>query len=234
VLNRKQLVIRLLTLMKRYYSLREMEKILGIPYQVLWKYVNLVSVPERETAERILEKLREKKVIESIIESVVEQTDKKDLHTLVRRPGFLSLYSFLAGNIMQKRMNEIDIVVQLSIDALSLAAVVSVDYNVGLCPTYASSPLNSQEYIHVQYRMKDERLSCFMYIPKKCIYKKESILFVDLFLDNFQKMDMVLRTLPGDIEDKSVLTIFADKSVVENVDKHYGDKLLFYYLKMII
>lgn len=50
---RKASVIKLLTLLNYRYSLRDLQELLGIPYQTLWKYVSLTCMPEER--ERVRE-----------------------------------------------------------------------------------------------------------------------------------------------------------------------------------
>ncbi len=50
---KKVSVIKLLTLLNYRYSLRDLQALLGIPYQTLWKYVSLKCMPEERTSKKI-------------------------------------------------------------------------------------------------------------------------------------------------------------------------------------
>jgi len=62
--NAKFVLFNLLQALKFFYSFKELERILGVPSRVLWRYVTLRAMPEKDTAQRILNKIMKEEVIE--------------------------------------------------------------------------------------------------------------------------------------------------------------------------
>ncbi|MCX8209383.1 MAG: hypothetical protein N3G79_07070, partial [Sulfolobales archaeon] len=61
--NVKLTAFNLLRLLKFFYSFKELEKRLGMPSQVLWRYVTLRATPEKDTAQKILAKIKEQRLV---------------------------------------------------------------------------------------------------------------------------------------------------------------------------
>jgi len=39
----KLMVVKILKALNKFYSLRDLEQVLGVPFQNLWKYINLID-----------------------------------------------------------------------------------------------------------------------------------------------------------------------------------------------
>ncbi len=64
---RKSSIIKLLSVLNYRYSLRDLQSLLGIPYQTLWKYISLTTMPEEETSRKILQRVEELKLIDKLV-----------------------------------------------------------------------------------------------------------------------------------------------------------------------
>lgn len=72
----KLVVVKGLQVLKFFYTFKELERLLGVPAQVLWRYASLRSVPERRTAERIAERMRSLRLIDRALEAALEASSE--------------------------------------------------------------------------------------------------------------------------------------------------------------
>ncbi|NHW44679.1 MAG: hypothetical protein HA491_02975, partial [Candidatus Verstraetearchaeota archaeon] len=119
-------VLELLHALNFFYSLRDLEEVLGVPFQSLWRYVNLLSVPEEKTTEKILSKIQELNLVEGAVRKALSDADV-EIWSLAREPSFLRLFSLIIEELVEKEGVEVDVVVPLSEYAIPLASVVSME-----------------------------------------------------------------------------------------------------------
>ncbi len=67
VRNPKYSLLELLRILLHFYSLRELEKRINVPMQTLWQYHTLRTTPERETAVKLLNKIRESGILREAV-----------------------------------------------------------------------------------------------------------------------------------------------------------------------
>lgn len=87
-------VLNLLHALNYFYSLRDLEEIIGVSFQNLWRYVNLLSVPEEKTTEKILSKIQELNLVEETVRKALSDADV-EIWSLAREPSFLRLFSLI-------------------------------------------------------------------------------------------------------------------------------------------
>ena len=189
--NTRSLAIKMLHALNYYYSLRDLEELLEIPFQVLWKYVNLINIPEEKTAKKILLAIEKRNLIRSALEDLMEKK-KHELNTLYRDICFLRLASLILEEFVLKE--NIDCIIPLSIHALTLASIISTEMHIRLCPVFCHSTIYENEgfYIHYYTRGKANEVDVIM-IPRKCLQGVMSPLLLDYTIG---EMDM-LKTVIG-------------------------------------
>lgn len=117
--------------MRHYYSLRDIEKILDLPAQTIWKYVNLVAVPEERTVAKIIGKVSELRLIDKLIENSMKEF-KENPVTVLSKPGFLKLFSYVTEDFVGGA--KIDLVVPMSTAAIVLGSYVATELPSLICP----------------------------------------------------------------------------------------------------
>ncbi len=196
----KSRVIKILTILKRFYSLRELQEMLGIPFQALWKYINLSSLPEQETAEKILKKIREKMLIEKTLEMFMKEAKKEPL-LLMLKPNFISFFSFLAITEMNKE--KFDLIIPFSIASIPHATAVALETGALVCPILKEQPLIERGVLTFQVYNSVNNLLEIYTIPKSCFKQKPKVLIMDLILNDYYKV----RSFVKEIAEGRVFTI---------------------------
>lgn len=220
--NKKAEVIRLLNILRGYYSLRDLQDMLGVPYQTLWKYVNLVSVPEEKTCDRILTKISESNLIEKLLMELTETTEES-YASLSLKPSFLLLFALFVRNFTKG--SRIGTVVSMSEMALPLATSAAIELNTSLCPALTSPRVQKGGIYPISYAEGSEIK--MKGIPKICLKEKGRALLVDSSLTSVDKLYAFLiilkqaRTMPF-----GVITVSMSKDVEEALGKeglnHYS------------
>jgi len=202
----KSRAIKILTLLKRFYSLRELQETLGIPFQALWRYVNLSSYPEQETAEKILKKVNENKLIERALDKLLKEIEKDPL-LLISRPSFISLYSFLVVSEIGKE--KVDIVVPLSVASIPHATTIALELGCPICPVLKEYPLLERGIITFQVNNIARKTLEIYGIPKNCLKQRPKILLIDLFIYDLPKLESFIKEV---VEGRaSIVKVFALK-----------------------
>ncbi len=168
----KQLTLKTLSLLKFFYSFRELEKILGVHSQVLWRYVTLRAVPEKDTAARILSRIREEGVIEDVLRrSFSEETE---LGVILSNPGLLELAAIKLADEYRGSRVECTLSAPDNYSA-ALASLVSVHLRTRLC-ILSRKPL-SKNIVCEPYQSMDGVVDAVA-IPRGCIQRKSRVLIV--------------------------------------------------------
>jgi hypothetical protein len=185
-------VLELLHALNFFYSLRDLEEALGVPFQSLWRYVNLLSVPEEKTTEKILSKIQELNLVEGAVRKALSEADV-EIWGLAREPSFLRLFSLIIEELVEKEGVEVDVVVPLSEYAIPLASVVSMELEKALCPVMTCNVKNEKEgfYVlhYISYRDGELRVIA---MPKRSLQGKESALMLDIALEDPNHVEAVL------------------------------------------
>ncbi|MEB2792737.1 MAG: hypothetical protein G5Z42_00230 [Caldisphaeraceae archaeon] len=170
--NTKLLVFRLLGALKYFYSFKELEERLGVPAQILWRYVVLRTVPERSTAEKILKKIRENRMIEDVL--VRYFRNKEELWSLLSNPGIMMLTGLkFLEELKDEKINSI--VTSPENYSAALGSIFSTLFHTRLCIS-SHSPY-SNHIISKNYKVSPEYFDVII-LPKECIPKKSKVALV--------------------------------------------------------
>jgi len=124
--------LEILSVLNSFYSLRRLEVLFGIPYQVLWRYINLLNVPEEKTAEKIVETANRLRLLEKAAEEAYVKFEG-DVYRLARHPGFIKLCSLLIESAVKEL--GVNYVYSASSEAVPLASAAAVKLEAEVCPT---------------------------------------------------------------------------------------------------
>ncbi|ABM80581.1 hypothetical protein [Hyperthermus butylicus] len=176
--NPKFIMFNLLRILKFFYSFKELEKMLNIPSQVLWRYTTLRVTPEKETAQKIIAKINELKLIEKAVSKTI--TGKWELWEIFRNPGILELAALKIVNEFKK--NRIDVVLPAPDPySIALGSIIAAYLRARLCiPVRMFPPGNSL----VEVYMPAPNMLDVAAIPRSCIPRKSKVLIVAATTEN--------------------------------------------------
>lgn len=188
---RRSDVIKLLTLLNYHFSLRDLQSMLGIPYQTLWRYVSLKCMPEERTGRRILERIEELKLMDKVLDAAVREA-LKDPYDLVRKPGFLALFTLMVKDAV--RDTRVGAVIPMSEYAMMPATAIALELHCEVCPALPHHPLRGRRaYQTTHYSTPSGSLA--VAVPKHCLRDKGKAVLVDVVLSERDKVEAFLGLL---------------------------------------
>jgi len=187
---KKASVIKLLALLNYRYSLRDLQALLGIPYQTLWKYVSLKCMPEERTSKRIAERIEELKLLDKLVEEAVNAA-RENPYDLVRKPGFLALFTLMVSNALHDV--RVGVVVPTSEYALMPATALAMELHCEVCPLLREGPPARKGYYTTHFSECGK--SVVAGVPKHCLKDKGRAVLVDVVLNSADKVEAILAIL---------------------------------------
>ncbi|MEM4700001.1 MAG: hypothetical protein QXT74_03510 [Candidatus Nezhaarchaeales archaeon] len=172
--NIKLTAFNLLRLLKFFYSFKELERRIGVPSQVLWRYVTLRATPERDTAQKILARIEEQKLVEEAISEVI--LESKEPWLLLSNPGILELSALKLVEEFGRSKAEVVLSTPDPYSA-ALAAVASIYLKARLC--IPSRILYSNSVIVESYEASSGVLDVIA-IPRKSVPNKSKVLITTM------------------------------------------------------
>jgi len=164
--NIRLLMLNTLKALKYFYSFKELESLLDVSSQVLWRYLSFRAVPEKETALKIIDKVREKKLVQKILESLRES---QDLELDVTNPGALLLaYLKLAGE--KWASDAVLIITKEDPFSVAVSTVLALNFRAKMC--IAMSRVVSKNYVYEVFETPERELRVFS-LPRKCIQRRD-------------------------------------------------------------
>jgi len=222
--NARGLVVRLLNALKSFYTFKDLESMLEIPQQALWRYVNFLTVPEESTAKRILRKIEELKLIDKILDRMIRPNERGRIEVwrLVSNIGFLDILGFHASLIPE--VNDVDIVLAFPEDSSVLAASIAHWTRINMCiATRRADKLLANKYVVETYHSDISGQVEYLAVPKGCIEKDDYVLLVTNILSDVKMLDAaysVVRKSQG-IPWALLAIAILDKDVLDAV-RSYG------------
>ncbi|MGC8975488.1 MAG: hypothetical protein ACP5KB_04740 [Thermoprotei archaeon] len=207
----KAYVFKILNIMRHYYSLRDLEKMLDLPAQTIWKYVNLVAVPEEKTVIKIISKVGELRLIDKLVENSIREFRENPVAVL-SKPGFLKLFSYATEDFVSGA--KIDLVIPISATATILGSYVATELPSLVCPFTENPPPDKKGYIITYYNSDKE--TYFIALPRSCLKEKTTTLIIDVVLDEPNKLMNVVDVLSRNkIHVYGVATVDSSDSVLD-------------------
>jgi len=213
--TKKVYALKVLNVMRYYYSLRDIQKLLDLPYQTLWKYVNLISVPEERTVDRILSKLEELKILDRLIAESLSRLDQ-GLVNIVTKPGFLNLFSLITEEFVENA--RVDLVVPTSTHALLLSGSVAMELTCDICPFIDEALSDRKGYVTTHYLDTQNNEVKFIIASKTCLTDKHQALIIETLINTPDKIAAVVDVLKRfKIQVYGVLTLYSKKEAYESL-----------------
>jgi adenine/guanine phosphoribosyltransferase-like PRPP-binding protein len=229
-ITRKSEKIRILKILRAlnfFYSLRDLEEILNVPFQSLWKYVNFIGVPSDEVANEILEKLSRLKIIENTLNDVVK-SNSNNYYNLVRNTGFIELFALVIEDKLRKLDLDIDFVFSLSEEGISIATSLAQELGTEMCFPLMNRNITEDIAKILWYYSYSEKRYKYMLIPRECIHRDKKLYMVDLFIDDVEKIKSIMSLMDANnVEIVGLSTVYICKECL-NVLENINMAVLFY------
>lgn len=209
--------MKILKSLNYVYSLRHLESLIGISYQNLWKYINMLTIPSDEIAIDILTKLNNLKIVEKTINEFVDK-NKDNVNRLASDIGFLSLYVLKIEDYLKEQ--DISTVIPLSDYAIPFAAILAWELGLRLCtPMFSKGIKDPKIKIVWYYSSLDGELKLFP-LSRICVDEEADVLLVDIMLNDVEKIKAVAQLLKSsNINVKGVATVYVTKECAELISK---------------
>ncbi len=161
------IAVKLLNAIKGFFTFKELENILNISTQMLWRYTRFQTLPERDTASKIIDRIKKAKLIDKIVDKVLQVNEEGiiEIWRIISNLHFLNILGYIA---LEFTGNEnIDVVFAFSDNAKPIATIIADWLRCKLCITetvpsgtkgylveiYASAPLSRVNTIFVPHEL---------------------------------------------------------------------------------
>ncbi|MEM4553525.1 MAG: hypothetical protein QXI86_04755 [Ignisphaera sp.] len=186
--NEKIKLMKMLKALNYLYSLRHLETLLDIPYQNIWKYVNMIAIPSDEIAMDIITKLNNMKIIDRAISDIVDKY-KDNIYGIASDIGFLSIYSLKLEDMLENI--DIGLIIPLSEYAIPFASILAWELGAKLCiPPFSRKIIDTKIKVAWYYSSRNNELEFFL-LPKMCIDEDVEIFLVDILIDDLEKLKTI-------------------------------------------
>ncbi|BES81166.1 hypothetical protein [Pyrodictium abyssi] len=209
--NPKLTLFNLINALKFFYSFKSLEKKLGVPSQVLWRYTTLRATPEKDTAQKILAKIKELKLVEEAIQRTA--AEKEDLWAVFSNPGVLQLTALKTLDEFKKT---IDVVLSApDVYSAALAAMIAAYMRARLClPSHTPFAKNVIIESYINSFGSIDAIG----LPRKCIPKKSKILIAASILkyDTLSPLLSLVQRIGAEVKGVVALASLEDGELLKN------------------
>lgn len=188
---------RLLVGLKGFYTLKELEELLGVPAQAIWRYTSFIQIPEKGTAQRILAAVAEKRLVEKALAGAITGGPgglrepwrvlyDRHLLTLI---GYKALKSEWGG--------EVDVVMASSAAEGALALSVSEWLRARTLVAMREPWLSAAQPLYAVYASADRRGYSVLYVPRGLLRKGDRVLLVKAAARDWASLGALLHLVEG-------------------------------------
>jgi len=182
--------VRLLSGLKEVFTFKELEELLNVPAQVLWRYTSHVQFPERSTAKKLLDAVQEKRLLERAIHEIVlgPQGVVTEWRFLFN-PRFLNIVGYLAWKHFGD--DEVDLVLAPSERDSALAAIVADWLGADACAASERAWVNWGKLLSSSYHSSERGEIVYLHLPKDAIEKEARVLVAKGVTRNFESLPAI-------------------------------------------
>ncbi|MDK6028164.1 hypothetical protein QPL79_02135 [Ignisphaera sp. 4213-co] len=214
----KLTIVKILKALNRFFSLRDLEQVLDVPFQSLWKYVNLIGLPSEEVVESISTKLAKLRIVDEILANEAKKF-RSNPYSLSMNMGFLELYALKIAASLKNF--DIDVVVSLSQEASTLATLVSNETGADLCIPLPNENLNPELIKVISYYSTASKKMKMLIYPRNCVKEEKKVFLSDLILIDLDKFEAVNALIKSkDSKVFGIATIYISKNALEKLASH--------------
>lgn len=170
--------VRLLSSLKGFFTLKELESKLGIPYQVIWRYISLKNTPEKNTARKIIEKIESL----NLIEEALKRNLRVNRHNYIETWRFMNNYKFLdlMGYVISSFIgeDEVDLLLSYPSSSFPLALIASDWLGAKAVNCMEQADLSMEPYLRSSYISVERKKVIELYVPAHAIGLDDKVLLV--------------------------------------------------------
>lgn len=182
--------VRLLGGLKEVYTFKELEELLDVPAQVLWRYTSHVQFPERGTAKKLLDAIESKHLLERAIrELVVKPQGIAEEWRLFFNPRFLNLVGYIAWKAFGD--DNVDLVLATNERDSALAAIVADWLSADACVATERAWASWGKLYTASYRSSERGETVYLHIPREALEKGARVLVVKGVTRNFESLQAI-------------------------------------------
>jgi adenine/guanine phosphoribosyltransferase-like PRPP-binding protein len=178
-IDEKELVIEILTSLKRFFKFKELESILGIPVPTLWRYIHGDIKPSQDRSRIMITKLLDSDMINVIKEKVVKADEEGliNVYNLVYNIDILTIASIDA--MLWAQDMGFTSVATVETDGIPLATLISKRLNIKLVTIKRKKEVGFNKFIEVSYITRAPPEIVSLYLPEGIIEYGDKVLIVD-------------------------------------------------------
>ncbi len=171
--------IKLLRVLRKYYTYRELEELFGIPAPSIWKYISGKILPTVEKAKQMLNIIVEKKIIADLLGRLIRIVDGGiiDLNDIIYDVGVMKLVGLEAYYYF--REEKPTIILSIEVDGIPVALSVAEYFNAKVVIVKKRPEASLREYLEYSLMSRDLPVITKLYVPKDPFTGKDRVLIVD-------------------------------------------------------
>ncbi len=173
------IAVRILRILREYYTYRELEEYFNIPAPSIWKYISGKILPTVEKARQILDTVIEKKITQDLLGKLVKIVDGGivDLNDVIYNVGVMKVIGLEAYHYFKEESPSI--IVSIEVDGIPVALSVAEYFNARVVIVKKRPEASLREYIEYSLISRDLPVITKLYAPKEPFTSKDRVLVVD-------------------------------------------------------
>ncbi|RDD53085.1 MAG: hypothetical protein BA066_06260 [Candidatus Korarchaeota archaeon NZ13-K] len=187
--------VRLLSSLKGFFTLKELESKLGIPYQVIWRYISLKNTPEKTTARKIIERIESL----NLIEEALRRNLRLNEHNYIESWRFMNNYKFLdlMGYVISSFVGGEDVTLLLAHPqtSLPLALIASDWIDARALSCLESADLSIGPYLRGSYLSMERGRVVELYLPAQGVRQNDKVLLVKDVVKDLASLDAIMELM---------------------------------------
>jgi len=183
--------VKLLCSLKEVYTFKELEELLGIPAQALWRYTSFSHFPERQTSRKIIEAIRSQSLVEKALQkALLGKQGVFEEWRLLFNPRVLNLVGYLAWRKLSDR--EVDLVLTYPERNAAIAAVLAEWLSAGVCIASERGRVSWGRLLTSQYLSSERGEIVYVHAPKDALEKDSKVLIVESTTASLEPLSALL------------------------------------------
>ncbi len=173
------IAVKLLRVLRKHYTYRELEEYFNIPAPSIWKYITGKVLPTPEKAREILDTIVAKKMVSQLIKRLIKTVDGGiiDLSDIIYDVGILKLIGLEAYYYFAEQKPSI--IVSIEVDGIPVALSVAEYFNAKIVIVKKRPEASLREYIEYSFISRDLPVITKLYAPREPFTRRDRVLIVD-------------------------------------------------------
>ncbi len=223
-------ILKMLKALNFFYSLRELEEMLNISFQSLWKYVNFIGVPSDEIANEIVEKISKLRIIENTLLELAKN-NSDNYYNLTKNIGFIELFTLAVEERLRKLDIDIDYVFTPSEEGIPIATSLALELETEICFPLTNRNIREDIAKIIWYYSNNEKEYRYILIPRECIHRDRKMHIVDVSTKDIEKLKSIITLMKSNgIEILGYSTIYVSKECLKVLEESNTHILYYLYI----